>query len=96
MPKESTNNTKYQFNGTVGNVVDKMNAGVINNNFAPNSTNSKLLWTAVVVFCGVGIGYLTNRLPDWKNIQFFGEHLYILIGVCVFSTIQIIVTWKNS
>lgn len=96
MPKESINNAKYQFNGTVGNVIDKMTGGVINNYFTPNSINSKLLWTSVIICCGIGIGYLTNRLPDWNSIQFFGEHFSTLLGIGIFALIQVFVTWKNG
>ena len=96
-PKKASNNSKYQFNNsTIGNIIDKMSGGTINNYFSPNSTNSKLLWTGIIVFCGIGIGYLTNRLPDWDKIKFLGEHFLTLLGISIFALIQIFVTWKNS
>jgi hypothetical protein len=94
------NNSKYQFNGRVGSVIPKMTGGTItnnlNNHLPQNSTKSKLLWTGVVIVCGIGIAYLINRLPDWGKIEFLGQHFKIILGIGMFALTQALVTWKNS
>ena len=89
-------NSKYQFNGDVGSVADTISGGTVNSYFIRNTNSSKLLWTSIIVICGIGIGYLINRLPDWDKIHFFGEHLAIILGIIFLGLIQILVTWKNS
>jgi hypothetical protein len=61
-----------------------------------NLTKAKFIYTFIVVACGIGIGYLVNRLPDVDKIQFLGEHFLILLGIGVFALIQIFVTWRNG